>query len=209
MIRACLFDLDGVVFDTEPLYTIFWAAIGKEYHSEIANFAHQIKGQTLTEIYEKYFSGMDAEQHSITQQLNDYERNMTYVYVEGFEDFIQHLKAEKILTAIVTSSNQEKMESVFKQRPELKDYFDIILTSEHFAESKPSPDCYLKASKAFGCKPDECVVFEDSINGLISGKMSGARLVGLSTTNTEEVISRYTPYVIKNFCNFRLESVME
>lgn len=56
MIKAALFDLDGVVLDTETQYSVFWGMIGKEYHPELPDFALRIKGQTLVQIYDKYFS---------------------------------------------------------------------------------------------------------------------------------------------------------
>lgn len=56
MIKAALFDLDGVVFETESQYSIFWGMIGREYHPEIPDFEYRIKGQTLVQIYDKYFS---------------------------------------------------------------------------------------------------------------------------------------------------------
>ena len=56
MIKAALFDLDGVVFDTESQYSIFWGMIGREYHPEMPDFEYRIKGQTLVQIYDKYFT---------------------------------------------------------------------------------------------------------------------------------------------------------
>lgn len=56
MIKVALFDLDGVVFETESQYSIFWGMIGREYHPEIPDFEYRIKGQTLVQIYDKYFS---------------------------------------------------------------------------------------------------------------------------------------------------------
>ena len=88
MIKAALFDLDGVVFETESQYTIFWGMIGREYHPEMPDFAHRIKGQTLVQIYDKYFSDAQTfahiegftsvaeEQAKITVRLDEYERNM-------------------------------------------------------------------------------------------------------------------------------------
>ena len=78
MIKACLFDLDGVVFDTEPLYTKFWSNVGEKYLPSIANFAISIKGQTLVQIYDKYFYGKDEEQKEINKELNAFERNMSF-----------------------------------------------------------------------------------------------------------------------------------
>ena len=202
MKKAALFDLDGVVFDTEPQYTVFWGQICREYHPEIPDLEYKIKGQTLTQIYDRFFSGQDEEQKVITQRLNEFESNMKFNYVEGFEEFIHSLRQKGVKTAVVTSSNREKMESVYRQRPEFKSLFDAILTSEDFEESKPSPDCYLKGAARFGVKPEDCVVFEDSFNGLKSGRASGAYVVGLATTNPAEAIAPYADQVINDFSQF-------
>ena len=206
MKKAALFDLDGVVFDTEPQYTVFWGQICREYHPEIPDLEYKIKGQTLTQIYDRFFSGQDEEQKVITQRLNEFESNMKFNYVEGFEEFIHSLRQKGVKTAVVTSSNREKMESVYRQRPEFKSLFDAILTSEDFEESKPSPDCYLKGAARFGVKPEDCVVFEDSFNGLKSGRASGAYVVGLATTNPAEAIAPYADQVINDFSHFTIHN---
>ena len=151
MVKACLFDLDGVVFDTEPLYTLFWNNIGKNFRPNVPNFEYIIKGQTLVQIFDKYFADDVDAQTEIVQLLNEYERHMPYNYILGFETFIDKLKRKGINAAVVTSSNLEKMQNVYNQHPEFKGYFDEILTSEDFDESKPSPDCYFKAAARFGC----------------------------------------------------------
>ena len=144
--KAALFDLDGVVFDTEPQYTVFWGGICREYHPEHPGLEHEIKGQTLTQIYDRWFAGpLLAEQASITDRLNDYERQMNYDYISGFEDLISMLHSHQVKTAVVTSSNIPKMESVYRHQPGFMSLFDAILTSEDFERSKPDPDCYLKA----------------------------------------------------------------
>jgi beta-phosphoglucomutase len=83
-----------------------------------------------------------------------------------------------------------------------KDLFDIIMTSEDFSESKPSPDCYLKSMKKLGLEPENCVVFEDSINGLKSGKAAKMKVVGLSTTNSVDTIQELSDYIISDYNNF-------
>lgn len=204
MVKACLFDLDGVVFDTEPLYTLFWRNLDKRLRPDIDNFEHIIKGQTLIQIYDKYFTGDEDKQKEITTNLYEYERNMSFNYISGFEIFIKGLRSKGIKTAVVTSSNLAKMQNVYNKHPEFKEYFDEILTSEDFAESKPSPDCYLKAAERFGVSPEECVVFEDSFNGLRSGIASGARVIGLATTNSVAELKHYTEEVISNYDGFTL-----
>ena len=204
MVKACLFDLDGVVFDTEPLYTLFWRNLDKRLRPNIDNFEHIIKGQTLAQIYDKYFAGEEKKQEEITAFVNEYEQNMSFNYITGFEDFVKDVRSKGIKTAVVTSSNLEKMQNVYNKHPEFKGYFDEILTSEDFEESKPSPDCYFKAAARFGVSPKECIVFEDSFNGLRSGIASGARVIGLATTNSVAEIEPYTKEVISNYDGFTL-----
>lgn len=221
MIKAALFDLDGVVFDTESQYTIFWGMIGKEYHPEIPDFAHRIKGQTLVQIYSKHFSDekvfahiegfkdCKSEQAKITARLDDFEQHMRYEYIAGFEDFVKNLRENGVKCAVVTSSNVQKMLNVYESHPEFKSYFDRVLTSEDFAKSKPDPDCYLKGAACFGAQPEECVGLEDSFNGLKAVRASGAFTLGLATTNSKEAIEPYADYVIPDYTDFTFADLEE
>lgn len=198
--KAALFDLDGVVFDTEPQYTVFWGGICREYHPEHPGLEHEIKGQTLTQIYDRWFAGpLLAEQASITNRLNDYERQMNYDYISGFEDLISMLHSHQVKTAVVTSSNIPKMESVYRHQPGFMSLFDAILTSEDFERSKPDPDCYLKAAQRLGAESDECIVFEDSFNGLRAGRAAGMVVVGMATTNGADAIQPFSDLQLKDY----------
>ena len=198
--KAALFDLDGVVFDTEPQYTVFWGAQCREFHPEHPGLEHEIKGQTLVQIYDAWFSGpLTEKQPLITERLNRYEQQMDYNYVAGFEAFIKKLRLQGVKTAVVTSSNVPKMQAVYASRPEFRGLFDAILTSEDFERSKPDPDCYQKAAERFGAKPEECVVFEDSFNGLKSGRAAGMYVVGLATTNSADAIRPLCDEIIRDF----------
>lgn len=197
--KAALFDLDGVVFDTETQYTKFWGEVGKNYFPDEPDFAHKIKGSTLVQIYDRYFKGETEKQQAITKGLDDFERSMDYEYIPGFHDFILKLRELGVKTAVVTSSNIAKMENVYRAHPDFKSLFDAILTSEDFDKSKPDPDCYLKAAQRFGFQSDECVGFEDSINGLKAVKAAKMMCVGLATTNPKEVVAQYADIVIDNY----------
>ena len=198
--KAALFDLDGVVFDTEPQYTIFWGAQCREFHPEHPGLEHEIKGQTLVQIYDAWFSGeLQEKQAVITERLNLYEQQMDYIYVPGFEDYVKKLRTQGVKTAVVTSSNRIKMEAVYQRHPEFKGLFDAILTSEDFERSKPDPDCYLKAANRLEVSVKDSVVFEDSFNGLKSGRAAGMYVVGLATTNPAEAISPYADKVVKDY----------
>lgn len=198
--KAALFDLDGVVFDTEPQYTVFWGQQCREYHPEHPGLEQEIKGQTLVQIYDAWFSGpLESEQAVITERLNQFEQQMHYDYLDGFLDYITSLRQKGVKTAVVTSSNQPKMQAVYQSHPEFCKLFDAILTSEDFERSKPDPDCYLKAAERLGVSKEDCVVFEDSFNGLKSGRAAGMFVYGLATTNCAEAIAPLCDEVINDY----------
>ncbi len=200
VMKAALFDLDGVVFDTEPQYSVFWGAQCREFHPEHPGLEHEIKGQTLVQIYDAWFSGPLAPMQAvITERLNRYEQQMSYDYVAGFEQYVKKLRSAGVKTALVTSSNQPKMQAVMKHHPNFHEFFDAILTAEDFELSKPAPDCYLKAAKVLETSVEDCVVFEDSFNGLKSGRAAGMYVVGLTTTNTPDAIRPYCDEMIENY----------
>ena len=173
--KAALFDLDGVVFDTEPQYTVFWGEQCREFHPEHPGLEHEIKGQTLVQIYDAWFSGpLQDRQALITERLDRFEQQMAYEYVPGFEAFVRQLRQRGVRTAVVTSSNRVKMEAVYQAHPE--------------------------ASR------EECVVFEDSFNGLRSGRAAGMHVVGLATTNPADAIRPFCDEVIKNYINYGIFS---
>ncbi len=196
--RAALFDFAGVIMDTEPSYTIFWDAQGVKYLGK-ENFGAQIKGMTLTQIYDKHFSGMEEAQQEIRQGLDKLEESMAYEYVPGVLPFVEELRRAGICTAVVTSSNKKKMENVYRAYPQFTSQFDRILTADLFKRSKPDPDCFLFGMEIFGTAPENTYVFEDSFHGLQAGRSSGAIVIGLATTNSREAIADKADYVMDDF----------
>ena len=201
-----LFDFDGVIADTESQYTIFWNKQGKDYLG-LENFGHTIKGQTLVQIFDKYFNGMLKEQEEIVPNLNAFEKQMSYDYIPGALEFLQALKNKGIRTAIVTSSNDIKMSNVYASHPELKGLVDAVLTSEHFSKSKPDPECFLKGMEVLGATPKETVIFEDSFHGISAGRASGAFVAGLATTNKSEALAPLCDLVIDDFTSVTVDYI--
>lgn len=209
-LKAALFDLDGVVIDTETQYSVFWGSQCRLYHPEHPGLENEIKGQTLDQILDMGWSGeLESERQVLIERLNAFEAQMQLDYLEGFLPFISDLRQHGMKTAVVTSSNRLKMENVYRQHPEFQQLFDAILTSEDFAESKPSPDCYLRAAQHFGLERDACVVLEDSVNGLRSGRAAGMMVVGLVTTNPLDVVRPLSDCQIKDYTNFDYKTLNE
>lgn len=204
---AVLFDFDGVMVDTEGQYSLFWNEMGRKYLPEIPQFGTLIKGQTLTQILDKYLSGREDDQREIVRQLDLYEQQMTYDFIPGVEDFLKDLRAHGVKTAIVTSSNEAKMRNVYRAHPDLKQQVDRILTAEMFSHSKPDPDCFLLGARTFGLEPKQCVVFEDSFHGLEAGRRAGMTVIGLATTNPADQIADKASAILKDFCGFTYEKM--
>lgn len=198
--KAMLFDFDGVVVDTEKYYTVFWDSIGEKYLGE-KNLCAKVKGTTLTSVLTGHFSGMRDRWDEIVAQLNAFESDMPVEYIPGVVDFVKEARGRGYRTAIVTSSNRVKMESVYAKRPEIPGLFGIVLTGEDFAASKPDPDCFLLGMKRLGADRSHTFVFEDSVYGLQAAQASGAVVVGLTTTNPVEVVARYSRIQIPDFAD--------
>ena len=207
-LKVALFDFDGTLVDTEGQYTQFWGRMARTYRPDIPQLEYLIKGTTLTQIFDRYFPD-PAWQAEITKGLDEWEAQMDYRPVAGVEAFVADLKQHGVKCAIVTSSNQKKMESVRNQRPEFLAMFDRILTSEDFERSKPDPDCYLKAAQRFNADISECVVFEDAFNGLQAGMASGIFTVGLTTNNSAEAIHDLCHSIIADFTEINYEKLIK
>ena len=197
-----LFDLDGVVMDTETGYTVFWNEMGEKYLGE-KNFCACIKGQTLIQIREGHFKGMDSEFEEITRKLDTFENEMPYNFIPGADRFLEFLHGkEDVRTALVTSSNLKKMQNIYIKYPYFRNLFDVILTSENFKKSKPDPECFMTGMRLLGASPETTAVFEDSIHGLTASRKSGAFTIALATTNPADVITPLADIVIDNFESF-------
>lgn len=204
---AVLFDFDGVVVDTETQYSIFWHKMGVDYLG-MEDLEKRIKGQTLVYIYDTFFPGMDKERQEITIALDRFEQEMTFDFIPGVEAFVSDLRRNHVRVAVVTSSNDKKMEAVYRAKPEIRTMFDRILTAEMFPASKPAPDCFLLGMKVFGTTPETTYVFEDSFNGLKAGMASGATVVGLATTNPRTEIAPLCHHVLDDFEGFTYDKLV-
>jgi HAD superfamily hydrolase (TIGR01509 family) len=201
---AALFDLDGVIIDTEPQYDIFWREMGQKYRLGIENFEQRIKGTTLTNIIGQYFSHLpEEEQLEIEAANRAFDLQMDILPIPGALEFLAGLKAAGIKTALVTSSDDEKLDYVFRSLP-IRTYFDAIVSAGRVDRGKPDPMCYLLAAGDLHILPENCYVFEDSFNGIAAGNAAGMKVIGLSTTNPPESIRDKVLNVIPNFREFLL-----
>ena len=204
---GALFDLDGVVIDTEGVYSRFWVDIEQKYPTGIPNFAVKIKGTNLASIMSHYTDPVAHE--AVLKALAEFEHTMTYEIFPEAERFIRELRAAGVPCAMVTSSGEMKLQRLFAQHPHLRGYFDAIVSGEMVQHSKPHPECFEKGDRMIGCSPERCVVFEDSLLGVESGKAAGAKVVALPTTFPEAIKNTEADKIIDSFADFSLSDFLK
>lgn len=184
--HGVIFDLDGVLADSEGEYTRFWHMVGRESGQPSPTFAYDIKGMNLSSILNQYFP---VEDHVvIVERIHAFEHEMDLPLFDGAVELLDSLRSEGWKLALFTSSDTSKMRRMYDCHPDFRERFDEVVTGDMVSRSKPDPEGYILAARLLGLKPEDCVVVEDSMQGLESGRASGARVVGLTTGNSAEKI---------------------
>ncbi|MDR2955053.1 MAG: HAD family phosphatase [Prevotella sp.] len=198
-ITTVLFDFDGVITNTEPLYDAFFDKLGEKYNLGHESFAAMVKGTTMKNVINKFLNHLpQSDINAIVRETEDFERQMDFPPVAGALEFIQYLKDNKYKVGMVTSSQDFKMKIALKSLG-LTTTFDTEVTSDRITDGKPNPMCYLLAADDLGANPAECIVFEDSYHGIEAGLAAGMKVIGLSTTIAENDLKKKVDHVIPDF----------
>ena len=203
-----LFDLDGVIIDSESEYSRIWRQINLEFPTGVENLENVIKGYTLTKILNEYY-GEKSIQERVCNQLHMLENQMHYEYLPNAREFLETLKARGISCALVTSSDDEKMEHLYDEIPEIPDFFDFIVTGNLVKTSKPSPEGYLLGASKIGKKIRNCVIFEDSLQGVMAGKNADALVVGMVGTLSQDILEPFSDLLVSNFGEVNIEGLIQ
>lgn len=191
---AVIFDMDGVICDTNPYHSIAWKeyllSLGVESTEQefIENMygksnSHILKYFLKREVVGEEFDRMEYEKELLFRQI--YEAHVTPI--AGLLEFIDDLKKHGVQTGIATSAPVENLDLILSKVP-LRDKMGSLLASHHVKHHKPNPEVYLKSAENLGVLPANCVVFEDSYSGVSAGINAGMKVVGvLSTYKPEEL----------------------
>jgi HAD superfamily hydrolase (TIGR01509 family) len=202
-----LFDLDGVLIDSETEYTRIWETIDELYPTGVANFSQVIKGTTLPNILSTYFREDIREE--VFVKLHQMQQDMHFEYCPGAYEFLQELRRRNVKIAIVTSSDARKMELLWAQHPELKESVDVVIDAGMIKHSKPDPEGYLLAAAKLGLSPERCVVCEDAVQGIRAGKSAGATVIGFTATLGRDKIAAETDIVVDRISEIDIDSIIE
>ncbi|MCG1013263.1 HAD family phosphatase [Tepidanaerobacter sp. GT38] len=176
-----IFDMDGLMFDTERLDIWAWQKAGKDFGYDIN---HSISSNVIgsdfrdTKSFFMQYFGSSFPYDEIYQRkqeyMEQYLKNNGIPVKEGLYELIEFLENKSIMKAVATSTVRKKAEKRLSMGG-IKDKFDAIVCGDDVEKGKPEPDIFLKAAKLLSCKPDHCIVLEDSDRGLIAASRAGMR----------------------------------
>ena len=183
MYKAIIFDMDGVVFDTEKILIKCWEEAGKDFNLNIeSKHLTNMRGGTIDIIknaFEENF-GTDIDFYKVRERREvireEYIQKNGVPVKEGIEDFFKYLKSKNIKIAL-GSSNFSNIAIDYLKSSSLYKYFDEIVCGDMVQNGKPSPEIFLEACKRLNVAPKDALVFEDSRNGIIAGYNAGCDVV--------------------------------
>lgn len=210
---AVIFDMDGVIVDTNPYHKISLQQFCERYGFQLTNeeLINRIYGRTNNEWIQNLFGPLPKDR--LLQLGEEKEAMFREIYKEaikplpGLEDFLIALKALNIPTAIGTSAPRSNVDFVLEGTG-LGKYFSVILDQSDVEQGKPNPEIYLKAASRLDMAPARCLVFEDSLSGVEAAKRAGTKVVGLTTTHSFAELA-HTDFAIPDFVNLKPKELLE
>lgn len=206
--KGAIFDMDGLLFDTERIFQQTWQEIAGEHNITLdSSFVKTVSGTTgerLFSVIEQYYHISDSE--ALVEDCMERVRNKLAVHVpikEGVYEILDYFKQKNVRMAVASSSRIGQIEANL-QKSGIRNYFDAVVSGMEVNLGKPEPDIFLYAAKRIGCAPDECLVFEDSENGIKAGYAAGC--ITVMVPDLMEATPEILPYCSK-VCSSLLEFV--
>ena len=184
MYDVVLFDMDGLMLDTEPITiqakVIEGNKIGLPITEEMVKHTIGMSQKHVDAYFRSLFGDRYQHQYFIQKRrehLFQYMKEHGLPLKPGILDLLEYLKRKEIPCAVVTSSTKEIIEQYQTFHPVFFSYFQKIITGDEVKEGKPSPDVYLHAAKQMNVLPKNCLVLEDSKNGVLSASHAGMDVI--------------------------------
>jgi|TARA_E500000178_G_scaffold274827_1_gene273533 HAD superfamily hydrolase (TIGR01509 family) len=208
MIKGVIFDMDGTIVDSLPFHYKAWKIFFNE--NKVENFSEKLKdykgGGTLdlmNAVYGDKYSRkklkiMTDDKEIIFREI--YKNNV--VPIMGFMEMFELIKSKNILVGIASNAIRKNVEMILS---ELKIYekFDSIICGDEVKKGKPDPEMFNETVKRFNLKKEECLIFEDSVEGILAAVNSKVDVVGITSSTSKKVLSnKGCKITIDNYLNF-------
>jgi beta-phosphoglucomutase family hydrolase len=209
---AFVFDMDGVIVDTNPYHKIALRQFAEKYgyHLDEEGLIKKIYGRTNKEWIPNLFGrSLSSEEVACYGEEKEklfrdlYEKDI--VEVSGLTRFLENAGRLNVRMAIGTSAPRSNVDFVLKHTG-IEKFFPVILDESHVNHGKPNPEIYLNCAAALKLPPAQCIVFEDSLSGVAAGKAAGCPVVGIATTHTAEELG--TTVTMRDFSDLDPEEII-
>ena len=205
--KAVIFDMDGVIFDTEKVYLDIWIEVFEKYGYKMTKELYvNVMGTGRKNVIKTFLENF-GDDLPIEKMYEEKDNQLFYIIEnqgiplkEGVKELFSMLKEKNYKIALATSAKRERVEKQIKDKW-LKESFDAIVCGDDVDKGKPSPDIFLKAAKKIDVEPENCFVVEDSPAGIkaaFSGGMKGIHVEDLKAAD-EDILK----YCEKNFKNLQ------
>lgn len=183
MIKGVIFDMDGVIIDSEKLYNRFWRQASKDFgynmtfeHAlSIRSLAPEFAIPKLNKVFGEEFPYYEIKKHRI-DIMNKYVLEHGIDKKEGVDELLDYLKENNIKTAVATASDMDRT-SRYLNMAGVYEKFDEFVCGQDVLHGKPEPDIYLEAVKKLGLEANQCMALEDSKNGIEAAYRAGLKAV--------------------------------
>ena len=211
---AVVFDMDGVIVDTNPFHLITYRAFWNKYgvFPTDPNLALNLYGKTNRYILEHFF-GRELSKEEVLKYEDEKESLFREVYephvqpIAGLMTFLADLKKNNVATGIATSAPRPNLDLILGKIP-LATIMESMLSSEDVPLHKPNPLVYTKSMENLGVNPNRTVIFEDSSAGVLAGRASGAKVVGVLTSHQPHELPPCDAY-IKDYQDFNFQNILD
>lgn len=182
MINAILFDMDGVLIDTERLNLKFTIETAKDMGFDVTPEDALTQRSSVSEVSDKFFKSKYGEDFDF-YAMRDERRRRIQIYIdenglelnEGVNEVLDHVEKRNLKKAVVTSSDFDRA-MVYIRMLGIEDRFDTIVSASMVELGKPNPDVYLYTAEIIGENPEDCIAVEDSPNGVRSAYSAGCKV---------------------------------
>lgn len=206
MIKAVIFDMDGVLVDSEPFHTEIEKCLFLLNHISLSDEEHRQYSGTASDVMWRKI----AERHTLplpVEELIEQNRAESFRYfselaeipvMPGLVDLLEKLQTKNYPLAVASSSFPEIIDLIL-EKTGLQKYFQVVVSSHEAGKSKPEPDVFLLTAKKLGVKPEDCLVVEDSANGIKAAHAAKMNCVAYQGPGADPQNQKEADAIVKSY----------